>query len=457
MKAAISGYLYLPKCSIPGLSRLRASLCVRSRYDPEYCVYAYDDRTSSIGIPINYDPSIWDRVTQRYDLRSVGSDIAIELQTKPYDYQQTALDEIFEKLDQGQTNFIFKGRTAWGKTLLGSAVISHLKKTTLIVVPVTTLIDQWKAELLLHTDLTEDDIGIASDAQVNWVGKKVVIGLVHTLVLDRWGEDFKKHFGFVLLDEVDRSAPPETFSPICTMFPAKIRMAMSATLERKDGLDKVFHWHFGGAYIDGNKHKNIRVKKAKALSIVYPKKNLPAYVEKIRGKIQRRGAIISALSRDNQRNRALCSYIKMFYNTKRPTIILSDRIEQLIDLASIMEKTYKVPAREMGFFIRAMPTNCVYRKTPQDKLKEKMLIFGTYKMLDIGFDMKPLSGLVLATPRSSVEQTVGRIERFLEGKQQPVVVDFLDIAIPDAINWSRARKKEYDRLGIPITERRHAA
>lgn len=455
MKAVLSGYLYLPKRSIPGVDRLRASLCVRSRYNPEYCVYAYDDRQTAIGIPINYDQSIWGRIMQLHDLRSEGSDIAIGLQTKLYDYQQSALDEITHKLDQGSTNFVFQGRTGWGKTVLGSAVINHVHKTTLIVVPVTTLIYQWKEELMKHTDLKDDEIGIASEAKVDWIDKKVVIGLVHTLVLDRWGPNFRKNFGLVLFDEVDRSAPPETFAPICTMFPAKIRMAMSATLQRKDGLDKVFHWHFGGTYIDGNKYKNIKVKRAKALSILYPKKQLPAYVEKIRGKIQRRGATISALSKDENRNKALCQYIKKFYNTKRPTMILSDRIEQLIDLASIMESKYKIPAREMGFFIRSMPTNCMYRKTPQGQLKDKMLIFGTYKMLDIGFDMKPLSGLVLATPRSSIEQTVGRIERFLEGKQQPVVVDFVDVAIQDAVFWSKARRKEYDRLGIPVTERRH--
>jgi len=455
MKVALKGYMYIPKRDIPGLDKLRKQLVARSRYNPEYCVYAYEDRSTSIGIPLNFDPSILGRATKLYDLRRDGEEFAIRLQSKLYDYQQSAFDEIVSHMDRGTTNFILKARTGWGKTVLTSALVSYLHRTTLIVVPVTTLVHQWREELLKHTDLTADDIGVATDAKVEWRGKKVVIGLVHTLVLDRWGEDFKKQFGAVFLDEVDRSAPPETFAPICTMFPARFRFAMSATTSRKDGLDKVFHWHFGEVYIDGNRYKNIRVQRSKALVVNYPKANMPQYLFNISDAIKRRGIIMSALSKDMRRNEMLCTYIKKFYNTKRPTLILSDRIEQLIRLAEIMERQYRIPAREMGFFIRAMPRNSTYRKTPQAKLPEKLLIFGTYKMLDIGFDMKSLSGLVMATPRSSIEQTVGRIERYLEGKQQPVVVDVVDTAVTDAIKWSRARKVEYDRLGIPVTERRH--
>lgn len=455
MKIALKGYMYLPKRDIPGVDRLRNQLVARSRYDREYCVYAYEDRQTSIGIPINFDSAILKRGTKIYDLRTDGQQFAIGLQSKLYDYQQDAFDEICREMESGATNFIIKARTGWGKTVLASALVSHLSRTLLIVVPVTTLVHQWREELLKHTDLTADDIGIATDAKVEWRGKKVVIGLVHTLVLDRWGSEFKKNFGAVIFDEVDRSAPPETFAPICTMFPARYRFAMSATTSRKDGLDKVFHWHFGEVYIDGNRYKNIRVQRSKALVIQYPKENMPYYLAKMSDKLRRRGVIMTALAKDMARNEMLCTYIKRFYNTKRPTLILSDRIDQLITLASIMERQYKVPAREMGFFIRSMPKDSCYRKTPQKKLPEKQLIFGTYKMLDIGFDMKELSGLVMATPRSSIEQTVGRIERYLEGKQQPVVVDVVDTTVKDAVNWSRARKTEYERLGIPVTERRH--
>lgn len=455
MKAVVKGYLYLSKQNIPGIQRLRDSLCARSRYDRQYCVYAFEETSTSIGIPLNFNPSLYSRIDKLHDLRTVGKTFAIDLQTQLWDYQQNAFDEIKSAVLSGKTNFIVKARTGWGKTVLASAIVNYFKTTTLIVVPVTTLVQQWKAELLKHTTLTEDDIGVATDAQVDWRGKKIVIGLVHTLVLDRWGEEFKKNFGLLFLDEVDRSASPETFSPVCTLFPAKYRFAASATTERKDGLDKIFRWHFGEVYIDGNKYKNIKVHRAKVLAVKYPHANIPLYVSRIRDKLKRRGATLSALANDQDRNRMLCTYIKKFYNTKRPTVVLSDRIDQLISMATIMEQEYKVPINDIGFFVRSMPNSLTFRRTPQNQLPEKLIIFGTYKMLDIGFDMKPLSGLVLATPRSAIEQTVGRIERFMEGKQQPIVFDPVDVSVKDALDWWRARQKEYNRLGIPITERGH--
>lgn len=456
MKIVLKGFLHILKDQFSDLDNLRWKLTVRSVFNREYYVRPYKEGRKSIGIPMFFRPSLLEKATEIVDLRTVGQPVAIQLQTTLWEYQQDFFNKICESMEkQNSTNFIIEARTGWGKTVLASALISYLDTTTLIVVPVSTLVFQWKEELLLHTSLTEDDIGIAMDAKVDWRGKKVVIGLVHTLVLDRWGEDFKEHFGFVLLDEVDKSAPPETFSPICTMFPAKYRIAMSATPDRKDGLSKVVKWHFGQVFMNGNMYADIKVKKAKVLSVYYSNGSPPDKLQYIRDSLSRRGVVLSALAESDDRNKVLCQYTKTFYNTKRATLILSDRIQQLLYLARIMETSYKVPVREMGFFVRSLPKTALYRKTPQERLPEKLLIFATYKMLDIGFDMKPLAGLILATPRSSITQTVGRVERFLEGKQQPIVLDLKDEAYPDAVKWSLAREKEYRTLGIPVTVRRH--
>lgn len=41
----------------------------------------------------------------------------------------------------------------------------------------------------------------------------MVIGLVHSLVRGRYGDDFRSSFGILVFDEVDRSVPPATFAP----------------------------------------------------------------------------------------------------------------------------------------------------------------------------------------------------------------------------------------------------
>jgi superfamily II DNA or RNA helicase len=63
----------------------------------------------------------------------------------------------------------------------------------------------------------------------------------------------------------------------------------------------------------------------------------------------------------------------------------------------------------------------------EEQLKEsetKRIILGTYAMASEGLDIKTLTTLVLATPKSDVCQSVGRILR--SNHAHPLVIDILD-------------------------------
>jgi superfamily II DNA or RNA helicase len=67
----------------------------------------------------------------------------------------------------------------------------------------------------------------------------------------------------------------------------------------------------------------------------------------------------------------------------------------------------------------------------QKDLKEsesKNILLGTYTMVSEGFDVPTLNTLVLASPISSIEQSIGRIQRQKEvdRKYIPIVIDFWD-------------------------------
>jgi len=64
-------------------------------------------------------------------------------------------------------------------------------------------------------------------------------------------------------------------------------------------------------------------------------------------------------------------------------------------------------------------------KEQQLKLSEtKKIIVATYAMAAEGLDIKTLTTLILATPRTDVVQAVGRILRVK--RERPLVVDILD-------------------------------
>jgi predicted helicase len=72
-----------------------------------------------------------------------------------------------------------------------------------------------------------------------------------------------------------------------------------------------------------------------------------------------------------------------------------------------------------------------YGGMKQDELKcseTKQIILGTYCMISEGFDVKGLDTLVLASPKSDIVQSVGRIlrEKPEDRKHIPRVIDIVD-------------------------------
>ena len=63
----------------------------------------------------------------------------------------------------------------------------------------------------------------------------------------------------------------------------------------------------------------------------------------------------------------------------------------------------------------------------EEQLKKselKQIIIATYSMAAEGPDIKTLTTLILATPKTDIEQAVGRILR--EKHEQPLVIDIVD-------------------------------
>ena len=86
-------------------------------------------------------------------------------------------------------------------------------------------------------------------------------------------------------------------------------------------------------------------------------------------------------------------------------------IEELFEGIQVFEPS-------IGYYVGGMK---------EDKLKQsesKKIILGTYAMASEGLDIKTLTTLVMATPKSDVCQSVGRILRSKHSK--PLVIDIID-------------------------------
>lgn len=105
-------------------------------------------------------------------------------------------------------------------------------------------------------------------------------------------------------------------------------------------------------------------------------------------------------------------------------LILSDRLEGLEYLHTQIG----------GLFIRGNMTSKKAKEERQQAIekmrnKEEHYLFATYSLAKEGLDIKPLNRLFLVAPTKNsivLIQSIGRIERVDEGKETPIVYDFID-------------------------------
>lgn len=445
-KAVIHTHVFVPTEEIGAerLSRLKDKLTVVSRYDKSE-FETFSETPKMFGLPLYYTTRWNDLARKVEDIRLDGSKIKYDFVSEMRPGQVPVIEKFREGLDSGVTGFVLDAPPGFGKTVVMLKMIQMLERSAIVVVPRSNLVDQWVSRIVQHTSLKLSDIGVVNGRHVEWKNKRIVVGLVHSLAAQlNDNRPFRFMFGTAAFDEVDRSVPPATFSPVLCMFPARYRIGASATITRKDGLHLINKYHIGQLVIRGGDHGRMN---PKVLVINYPESS--GYVHPGSTKINRRGMLLSRLATNQDRNRIICKYVHLIAQSGRRVLVLSDRTQQLVDIKRMLILDFQYPPGDIGFYCDSVPDGKTKRKVGAVELKRSAhvckIILATYGKAGIGTDIADLAGLVYATPQSDVRQTQGRIERLLEGKSQPVVVDLVDSYYDDAVGWSRSRISHYKK------------
>ena len=223
------------------------------------------------------------------------------------------------------------------------------------------------------------------------------------------------------------------------MFPARYRIACTATLKRRDGMHQLLEWHVGG--VTGSMLTPEVIPKVFRI-------NHTAQVNVSRfqwrdGKGDQRislARMLQELARDTSRNEKLVRAITTCRKRDRITIVLSHHKDHLATLASMLRKEGHQPAMFTGD----------EKKAELEFARQQPLILGTYTMLGRGIDIKQIEAVVLALPIADPRQAVGRILRSHPGKQVPAVLDFVDTNLPATQRMARSRESWYRKIGAPI-------
>lgn len=388
------------------------------------------------------------------DETSEGYPIEFPKVPTPREYQAPTLDEL-EASFESFYDTVFRAHTGWGKTIGSLIVASRLGVTTLIIVDQDNLKDQWMGVLKAMFGLRESDIGVVQGDRCDYGGKAVVIAMVQTLTQRQYSKKFYKYFGLLIGDEVHTLGAP-TFSQVLLQFPAMYRLFVSATPKRSDGLQKALEFNCGPVRVAADKkHKE---------SSVYIRRNEKVY--SFYGNISPKvGRIISEVAEDGPRNLMIAESALWLWESGRDTLILSDRIEHLQHLQSLLVYL-GVPEEEIGLYtgyepywyfgfdptpkrrpaglhrwrgengeMQTAPYSPVSmqqkdRRVPKARfeaiLATSTIILATYGKFAKGVDAARLAGGIDATPRAKAEQVQGRILRELAGKAKPIWVTVVD-------------------------------
>jgi superfamily II DNA or RNA helicase len=335
--------------------------------------------------------------------------------------QKETVDKLLteDKLYSG----LIQAPCGWGKTFAGTYIVGTYKKPTIIVCHTKLLAEQWHKELKNLISGTE--IGFIGDGRENI--KPITVGIYKSLIkrLDKLQDTFEVMF----VDEA-HLCPADMFGRVVNGINAKVKIALSATPWRKDGLHVILPDYFGpNKVIAKDTSKLIPsvevVKTSISFPIINPNRDWTKQLTKL-GTNTAYLNLISAHARDK-------------IASGRCLLILSERIDMLEKLKEMIPKSILLVGAT---------------KNRDDILNNAGIKYDailTTKIFDEGISCHRLDTIYFTCPNNNaakLEQRIGRIQREHPDKKSPLIVDFwLAGAIVQA--QQRNRLEWYIRNNFP--------
>ena len=295
---------------------------------------------------------------------------------------------------------IINAWVSWGKTFTGLAIAQKLGQKTLVVTHTTNLRNQWEKEVQKCFGIQPGRIG-SGDFQTS---SPIVIGNIQSLY--RKIEEIKPLFGTVILDEMHHVSSP-TFTRIIDEMPARYKIGLTGTLERKDGRHVVFRDYFG-----------TQIHKPPKENYMIPSIDvIKSEVRFLDGSYTPWAERINHLANNEEYVNSVALIAAKYAAEGHKVLVVSDRVHFLKVCHRLVGENSVCITGDMDF---------AEREKTMKMIGEKDILFGTQAIFSEGISLDKLSCLVLATPINNeplLTQLIGRVIRKREGKKQPKVVD----------------------------------
>lgn len=355
--------------------------------------------------------------------------------------QQSAVDAMLEQ-DDG----VLLAPPGAGKTVMGCAIIAERKVSTLILVHRKPLMEQWRSRLQHFLGLEKNEIGTLGEEP-----KSVVIGMVQTLAKSPHPEALFAPFTQVIIDECHH-VPAASFEAVMKACTARYFLGLTATPNRKDGLQKILFLQCGPI-----RHRmDAAVDPDIARKLIIRDIHLGLPPEELRMPVHQ---VWDLLANHEGRNQQIATDITEALVEIRHCAVLSDRKEHLATLERLVreanpgfaEHVHRIDGG-MGKRARALVLQEIDRHADDG---HGFVLFATSSLLGEGFDLPKLDTLFLTIPvsfKGRLIQYTGRLHRNCEGKSEVRIHDYVEPEHPLTSHMFRKRMAAYRGMGYRTEE-----
>jgi len=357
---------------------------------------------------------------------SEGSDINLDFNGQLRENQELVVKTYVDYVKKvGYGGGLIELPCGAGKTVDGLKIIYELKKKTFIIVHKEFLMNQWIERI--QQFLPKARIGKIQGQIIDIENKDIVIGMLQSLSMKEYPASLFESFGLTIIDEVHHISS-EVFSNSLFKLVTKYMLGLSATMNRKDGTTKVFKMFLGNVIFKGKREEEREVV-VRAIDYYVNDEEFNHEVTDFRGN-PAYSTMISKLCEYNRRSEFILKILSdMLIENPNQQIMIIGHNKNLLKYLYDAIKHRNIAS--VGYYVGGM------KEAALKETESKTIVVATFSMASEGLDIKSLTTLFMVTPKTDIEQTVGRILR--EKHKNPIVVDIIDSHSIFQNQWKKRR------------------
>jgi superfamily II DNA or RNA helicase len=366
-----------------------------------------------------------------------GEPIDVAFQGDMRDYQKDIVRKYLNHVGAGGGGLldVDPGK---GKTVMALYILAQLRRKTLVVVHKSFLMNQWIERI--EQFLPGARVGRIQGQVVDIDDKDIVLGMLQSLSMKEYPADMFDSFGLTVFDEVHHMGA-EVFCQCMMKVTTMYTLGLSGTMQRKDGLTKVFKMFLGDVVHKEKAASEHRVV-VKAINYCVDDAAFNETEYDYRGN-PKFSTMISRVCDYAHRSEFILRVLQkeLAENPDQQVMILGHNKSLLTYLHKAIEHR-GIADGSVGYYVGGM------KEADLKASESRTVIIATYAMASEGLDIKTLTTLIMASPKTDVCQSVGRILRVKHGR--PLVIDIVDQQDIFRNQWQKRRayyvKQNYDIL-----------